>query len=145
MNTTSQSNPGIFKSLMDAFHQVLDSFMEGVRYRFDLFEMELGEISERFTRLYVLLQIAFFAIFIAVLCLNVFILVIFWESRILVSLILFAFYLLFGLFIMWYVIKSVKSAPAPFSATMEVLKQDQMVLMSENSAAPNKKVEGSEK
>ena len=145
MNNTNQSSSGIFKSFMDAFHLVLDSFMEGVRYRFDLFEMDLNDVSERYIRLYMLLQVAFFAIFIAFLCLNVFILVIFWDDRIIVSLVLFTIYLLIGLFIVWYVRKNVKSAPAPFSATIEVLKKDQTALMSENQAAHEKKVEGSER
>jgi uncharacterized membrane protein YqjE len=139
MSNQDSSNSGIIRNFMDASQMVLDSFMEGVRYRFDLFEMELQEVSERYIKMYMLLQVAFFAIFIAFLCLNVLILVMFWEHRIPVSLGLFLFYIIAGLFLVRHVMQNAKSAPPPFSATIEVLKQDQVALMSENPVAFNKK------
>jgi uncharacterized membrane protein YqjE len=139
MNSQNQSNSGIIRNFMDAFQLVSDSFMEGVRYRFELFEIELQEVSERYIKMYMLLQVAFFAIFIAFLCLNVLILVLFWEHRIPVSLGLFLFYILAGLFLVRHVMQNVKSAPSPFSATIEVLKQDQVALMSESPVAFDKK------
>ncbi|GEM_PF-1486360 len=134
MNNQDQKNPSIIHNFIIAFRILADSFMEGVRYRIDLFELELEEVSERYGKLYVLLQIAFFAIFIAFLCLNVLILVLFWEQRIFVSLGLFIFYLLIGLILIRYIRQTMKSAPPPFSATIEVLKQDQTALMSEQKS-----------
>lgn len=137
MNNPKANNSGIIGNFMEALRLVFDSLMEGVGYRFDLFEMELQEVSERYTRMYILLQIAFFAFFIAFLCLNVMILMLFWEYRIAVSLGLFLFYALTGLFLVRHVMQTAKSAPTPFSATIEVLKQDQEALMSEQRAALN--------
>jgi uncharacterized membrane protein YqjE len=139
MNEKSPNNPGIFQSLIAAFRLLVDSFMEGMGYRSELFEMELQEVTERYFRLYMMLQVAVFAIFIAFLCLNVLILVLFWDYRILASLILFIVYLLTGLLLVRHIIRKSRSAQAPFSATIEVLKQDQVALMSEPRAVFEKK------
>ena len=57
MNNPKVNNSGIIGNFMEALRLVFDSLMEGAGYRFDLFEMELQEVSQRYTKMYMLLQV----------------------------------------------------------------------------------------
>ena len=131
MSSEGPRSPGVVRNLLNAAQPVWNTLAEAVRDRWNLFRMELGEVSAHYLRLYLFVHGTFFVLFIAFLCFNAFLLMAFWEHRVLFSLGLFLFYLLAGLSLIGYVSHLVKTAPAPFASTIEVLKQDQACLSSD--------------
>ena len=64
-----------------ALRQVLGSLTEGVRYRGELFALELNEEKNSLISLLVLAMAALFSLFLSFLSLNILLLVLFWDSR----------------------------------------------------------------
>ena len=114
-----------------ALRQVLGSLTEGVRYRGELFALELNEEKNSLISLLVLAMAALFSLFLSFLCLNILLLVLFRDQRAILATVLMLIYLLaagvLGLIIRY----RIKTAPKPFDTTLEVLRKDQETLTRE--------------
>jgi uncharacterized membrane protein YqjE len=128
MKKSSRKNTGIIKEVSQALKLIWTGLLEGLQFRCELFGVELKELTQRYVSLALLASIALFSLFVAFLCLNIFLLIVFWESRTAVSLGLFTFYLLVAAGLGLYILRKVRSGPPAFSATIAVLKQDQALL-----------------
>ena len=114
-----------------AWARVLASLAEGVQYRLDLFALELGEARGRLLAYALSLVVAAVALFMAFLCLNLMMVVIFWDQRVTALLVMSGVYVLVGLVLGVSVWAKVKTAPKPFAMTVEELKRDRAFLTSE--------------
>lgn len=98
---------------------------QGLVYRFELLATELNEDKQRLIVLGVIMQVAVLSSFMAFMCLNVLVFVVYWDThRIAVAVILSAFYLLVAIAASLYVRRRSKNAPRLFAATLEELKKD---------------------
>ncbi|MCG8604104.1 phage holin family protein [bacterium] len=132
MKKSSRKSPGIMKEVSQALKLIWNGLLEGLQFRCELFGVELREVTHRYIFLMLLASIALFSLFAAFLCLNIFLLIVFWESRTAVSLGLFSFYFVVATALGVYVLRKVRSGPPAFSATIAVLKQDQALLAADN-------------
>ena len=108
-----------------AARMVIGSLAEGLRYRGELFSIELNEEKRSLLGLLVLAMVAVFTLFMAFLCLNILLLMVFRENAVLVAAILFGVYLA-GAVVATVIIRDrIQNAPMPFDTTLEVLRKDQ--------------------
>ena len=89
MNTPDESR------FTDSLRRINAAAWQGLEYRFELLATELHEEKQRLLILGALTQVALFSAFMAFLCLNLLVFVVFWdEHRVAAALVLSAFYLL---------------------------------------------------
>jgi uncharacterized membrane protein YqjE len=132
MKKTSHKSSGVMKEVSQALKLIWNGLLEGLQFRCELFGVELKEITHRYVSLMLLASIALFSLFVAFLCLNILLLILFWESRTVVSLVLFTFYLVVAAGLGLHILRKLKSGPPAFSATIAVLKQDQALLVADS-------------
>ena len=135
MSGETGDGPGARTGWLDSVAAILRLLGEAAQDRRELFTLELREISVRYAQLYVVVHIILFVFLLAFLCLNTLLLVTFWEQRVGVALGLVAFYGLTGLALGGYVLYVVRTAPAPFSATRDVLEKDREALLGPGRSA----------
>jgi uncharacterized membrane protein YqjE len=111
-----------------ALRQVLGSLTEGVRYRGELFALELTEEKNSLISLLLLAMAALFSLFLSFLCLNILLLVLFWDQRAILATVLMLIYLLMAAVLGLIIRHRIKHAPKPFDTTLEVLRKDQETL-----------------
>ncbi len=116
---------GSTRGIGGALRQVLGSLTEGVRYRGELFALELNEEKRSLIALLVLAMAALFSLFLSFLCLNILLLVVFRDSRAILATVLMLVYLLAAAGIGLVIRHRIKNAPKPFDTTLEVLRKDQ--------------------
>jgi uncharacterized membrane protein YqjE len=117
----------------DSLKRVSGIAWQGLEYRIDLLAAEFQEDKRRFVVLVALAQVALFSAFMAFLCVNVLVFVVFWDThRTAVAVIMSAVYLAITIVIGAYVRLRSKSAPRPFAATLEELKKDRAALTRAN-------------
>lgn len=92
--------------------------------RYELFGLEAREEKSRVVGLLVSALIACFAGFMAFLCLNMFLIVNFWEERVLLCGILAGIYTLLAIGLALYVRRRLRKDPPPFEATINELRKD---------------------
>lgn len=119
---------GSTRGIGGALRQVLGSLTEGVRYRGELFALELTEEKNSLISLLVLAMAALFSLFLSFLCLNILLLVLFWDQRAILATVLMLIYLLMAAVIGLIIRHRIKHAPKPFDTTLEVLRKDQETL-----------------
>ena len=124
MSKNESSAPGIAA----AARMVMGSLGEALRYRGELFSIELNEEKRSMLGLLVLALVAVFALFTAFLCLTTLLLVLFWDNVVLVSGILALVYLTGAGIAVFVMLRRLRNAPPPFDSTMEVLRKDQELL-----------------
>lgn len=124
MSKNESSTPGI----AGAARMVMGSLAEALRYRGELFSIELNEEKRSIFGLLVLALLAVFALFTAFLCLNTLVLVLFWDHAVLVAGILALVYLAGAALATFVMLRRLRNAPPPFDSTMEVLRKDQELL-----------------
>jgi uncharacterized membrane protein YqjE len=113
----------------DSLKRINAAAWQGLEYRFELLATELHEEKQRLLILGALTQVALFAAFMAFLCLNLLVLVVFWdEHRVAAALILAAFYLLVASAGGLYVHRRARNAAHPFSASLEELRKDRAAM-----------------
>ena len=94
MKKSIRKSSGIMHELGQALKLIWNALIEGMQFRCELFGIELREVTERYLSLFLLVMVALFSVFIAFICLNVLLIMVFWENRVMVSLGLFIFYFL---------------------------------------------------
>ncbi len=114
---------------VDSLKRVSALTWQGMEYRIELLSNELHEDKRRLLILVALVQVAFLSAFMAFLCLNVLLFVLFWNThRTALAIALSAFYfvitIVVGVVIRWLS----KTAPHPFATTLEELKKDRAAL-----------------
>ncbi len=117
--------PGSSKGIGGALRQVLGSLTEGARYRGELLALELSEEKRSLISLLVLSMAALFSLFLSFMCLNMLLLVLFWEDRALLAGLLVLLYLLAAGILGLVIRNRIRNAPRPFDTTLEVLRKDQ--------------------
>jgi uncharacterized membrane protein YqjE len=104
---------------------------QGLELRLELLSTELHEEKQEVLVLGVLAQLAMFCVFMAFLCLNVLVFVIFWDThRVVTAVTLSAIYLVAAVAAGLYVRRRARSAAHPFSATLEELRKDRQAMTS---------------
>ena len=111
-----------------ASSRLWSTILEGVEYRSQLAALELREEQNRLATLVLAASGAALSVIVALLCLNAYILIAFWEQRVGAALVLTCSYLLLGLALAWLAWRKSKGSHAPFAATVEELKRDQDAL-----------------
>jgi len=102
---------------------------QGLGYRFELLAAEFHEDRRRLLVLVALAQVALFAAFMAFLCLNVLVFVIYWDRhRLAVAVILSALYLAVAVAVGASVRWRARALSRPFDATLEELRKDRAAL-----------------
>lgn len=101
--------------------------------RYELFGLEAREEKSRVVGLLVSTIIACFAGFMAFLCLNVFLIVRFWEDRMVLCGALAVAYALLAIGLWFYVRRRLHKDPPPFAATIEELRKDVTLFGSKGS------------
>ena len=124
METNKTANAG---GVGAASSRLWSAILEGVEYRSQLAALELREEQDRVATLVLAAFGAALSVFIALLCLNAYILIAFWEQRVGAALALTCGYLILGLALGWLAWRKSKGGHAPFAATVEELKRDQDV------------------
>ena len=119
---------GTSRGIGGALRQVLGSLTEGVRYRGELFALELNEEKNSLISLLVLAMAALFTLFLSFLSLNILLLVLFWDQRAMLAVVLMLVYLLAAGVLGLIIRHRIKNAPKPFDTTLEVLRKDQETL-----------------
>ena len=119
---------GSTRGIGGALRQVLGSLAEGVRYRGELFALELNEEKNSLISLLLLAMAALFSLFLSVLCQNILLLVLFWDSRTIIATVLMLVYLLAAGVLGLVIRHRIKNAPKPFDTTLEVMRKDQETL-----------------
>lgn len=119
---------GSTRGIGGALRQVLGSLAEGVRYRGELFALELTEEKNSLISHLLLAMAALFSLFLSFLCLNILLLVLFWDSRTIIATVLMLVYLLVAGVLGLVIRHRIKTAPKPFDTTLEVLRKDQETL-----------------
>jgi len=98
--------------------------MEGIEARIALAGFEFGEERDRLVAAFVAVLVAVVLVFVGLLTLNVLLVLVFWEQRVLVTGLLTAGYLLTGLALVLSARSRIVNAPQPFAATLEELRKD---------------------
>lgn len=106
---------------------------QGVEYRLDLLSVEFREDKHRLIMMTVLAQVIILALFLAIMCLSVLLLLIFWEHRIAVAVTLLAGYLVIALAAAAWIRFKLTSSSHPFAATLEELKKDRAALRGDDA------------
>lgn len=113
-----------FSEIPKGISQMWNSLLEGLKNRLDLFVIELKEEKEKLIYVLIGIIVAIFALFMAFLCCNLLLVLIFWDHRIMIAIILSGFYLtLAASFALWakhYMFMTKE----PFSATLNQFKKD---------------------
>ena len=105
---------------LDALKRLWKSLFEGLGQRFDLFSLELEEEKRRIFGVVFLAMVSAFSAFIAFLCLNLVVILLSWDgNRLLVVVLMAAFYLLLSAGVAVWLRHRIRNAPQPFSATLE--------------------------
>lgn len=120
--------PGSSKGIGGALRQVLGSLTEGLRYRGELLALELNEEKRSLISLLVLSMAALFSLFLSFMCLNILLLVLFWDQRAILATVLMLVYLLAAGGLTLIIRNRTRNAPRPFDTTLEVLRKDQETL-----------------
>jgi uncharacterized membrane protein YqjE len=114
--------------------RVSASLLQGFEDRLHLFALELQEEKRRTTRLLLAGLLAALAAFSAFLCLNLILLLAFWDTyRLPVASGLFVFYLVAALALALFVRRRMRRTTPPFSATLEELRKDRAALSGDDS------------
>lgn len=102
---------------------------QGLEYRIELMATEFRADRRRLIVLALLAQTALFTAFMTLICLNVLVLAVFWNThRLAVSVILASAYLLVTVVLIVCIRWRLKTAPRPFQATLDELKRDRAAL-----------------
>jgi uncharacterized membrane protein YqjE len=123
----TQSRPGFARPIQRVWSRVL----EGLFQRFDLIGIELKQEKERLLGFLLAGMVVSLLAFMAFLVFNMTILAVAWEHRVPVLLIMLAVYIGLALGLGWRLWYKVRSAPAPFSATVEEFKKDRATFFPE--------------
>jgi uncharacterized membrane protein YqjE len=127
MDSPKESRQGLVRSI----RRVWAHLLEGLLHRFDLLAIELKEEKNRLFGLLFAGVLVSLLVFMAFLVLNMTIVAVAWEHRVLVLLVMFAIYLSLAVGLglgLWH---RLRSAPAPFTATVEELKKDRAAFFSD--------------
>ena len=127
MDERKESRAGIVRAMRRVWTGVLESWLD----RCDLFAIELKQEKNRFIGFLVAGVLVSLFAFMAFLVLNMTILAMTWEHRVPVLLAMLAIYLVLAAVLGLALWHKVRSAPAPFTATVEELKKDRATFFSE--------------
>lgn len=126
MNKTSSSSNRKWSEALKRFSAVL---VQGLEYRLDLLTLEFQEEKQRLLGALFLAMIAAFAAFLGFLCLNLLLILLFWEThRVLVVVLMGVFYIGTALSIVLWMRDRFRSEPDPFSASRGELRKDMSFL-----------------
>ncbi len=98
--------------------------LEGLEARLALFGFELGEERDRLLATLVTVLVAVVLLFVGLLSLNILLVLVFWEQRVLVAGGLALVYLVLGGGLGLVARARLKNAPQPFATTLEELRKD---------------------
>ena len=126
MNETRSSSNRNWSEALKRFSAVL---LQGLDYRLDLLSLEFQEEKQRLLGALFLAMIAAFAAFLGFLCLNLLVILLFWEThRVLVVVLMCVFYIAVALSIGVWLRHRLRSEPDPFSASRSELRKDMSFL-----------------
>lgn len=110
---------------LNALRSLWTTFLEGFAQRLDLFSLELEEEKQRLITVVVLSMVAAFAAFMGFLLLNLFVILLSWDShREVVVLSMAGFYLAVTLGIALWLRQRSRTVPPPFHASLEEFRKD---------------------
>ena len=102
---------------------------QGIEYRIELLTLELQEDKRRLLALGALMLVALFCAFMAFLCVNVLVLILFWDThRLAVAITMLGLYAAVAIALGTYALRRARSAPRPFTATLAELRKDRAAL-----------------
>ena len=126
MNETRSSSNRNWSEALKRFSAVL---LQGLDYRLDLLFLEFQEEKQRLLGALFLAMVAAFAAFLGFLCLNLLVILLFWEThRVLVVVLMCVFYIAAALSIGVWLRHRLRSEPDPFSASRSELRKDMSFL-----------------
>ncbi|OQY29549.1 MAG: hypothetical protein B6244_03325 [Candidatus Cloacimonetes bacterium 4572_55] len=112
-------------ALSQSLNRFKISLREGMRYRLELFSMELEEEKKKFINIITKTLIALFSLFMAFFFFNMSLFVIFWDFRVPLAVGLMVIYGLTTGLIGLSIRKKIVASSKPFTATIDELKRDQ--------------------
>ncbi len=110
--------------------RVWAALLEAVDLRLELFAIELDEERRHFVGIVVAAALAVFFSVMTFLCLNLLVLIAFWEQRLGVASMLAGGYFLFAVIAWWMFQRRRRRSEAPFQASRDVLLEDRDYLRS---------------
>jgi uncharacterized membrane protein YqjE len=126
MNETRSAANSSWSEALKRFSAVL---MQGLDYRLDLLILEFQEEKQRLLGVLFLAMIAAFAALLGFLCINLLVVMLFWEThRVLVVVLMCVFYIATALSIVMWLRHRLRSEPDPFSASRSELRKDLSLL-----------------
>ena len=124
--STDDDNPS---NLSVAARRISASLIEGVHLRLALFSLELGEERRRVTQVVVASVALALVLFMAFLCVNAAVLIIFWDThRVPIALGMCGFYGVIAALLGLLILRRVRRDAAAFATTREVLETDRQML-----------------
>ena len=119
---------------LGALRRLWGTLLEGLAQRLDLFSMELEEEKRRILTVIIVAMVAAFSAFMAFLCLNLVVILLSWDgNRVLVVILMAAFYLvLAGVAALW-IRHHLRAAPPPFAGSLEEFRKDCANITSEDA------------
>ena len=117
-----------------AVRRLWKSLLEGLTLRADLFSLELEEEKRRAMTVAFLAMVAAFSAFMAFLCLNLVVILISWDgNRLLVAVLMAAFYLAVAGGAALWLRHRIRTSPQPFAASLEEFRKDCASISSEDA------------
>ena len=119
---------------LGALRRLWGTLLEALEQRLDLFSMELEEEKRRLLTVIIVAMIAAFSVFMAFLSLNLVVILLSWDgNRMLVAILMAAFYLvLAGVAALW-IRHHLRAAPPPFAGSLEEFRKDCANITSEDA------------
>jgi uncharacterized membrane protein YqjE len=122
VNQTISSSNKKWSEALKRFAAVLG---QGFEYRLDLLFLEFQEERKRLLSALFLAMVAAFAAFLGFLCLNLLVILLFWEThRVLVVVLMCVFYIGTAISIVLWLRNRLRNEPDPFSASLGELRKD---------------------